>query len=73
MREQLLDAYNVEYAILLGQELRPLGTLPNADFAAALARAYNDYLIEQWLAADPRLRGAMLIATQDVPQAVKEI
>jgi uncharacterized protein len=73
MREQLLDAFNVEYAVLLGQELRPLGTLPSADYAAALARAYNDYLIEHWLSAEPRLRGAMLIATQDIPAAVKEI
>ena len=73
MRAQLLDRFHVRYAILLGQELRPLGTLPNADYAAALARAYNDYLIEHWLARDARLRGAMLIATQDVPQAVREI
>ena len=73
MREQLLDAFNVEYAILLGQELRPLGTLPNADYAAALARAYNDHLIEHWLSVEPRLRGAMLIATQDIPAAVKEV
>src|SRR5579884_3983896 len=36
MREQLLDRYHVEYAVLLGQELRPLGTLPDADYAAAL-------------------------------------
>jgi len=73
MRAQLLDAYQVEYAILLGQELRPLGTLPDADYAAALARAYNDYLIERWLSQEPRLKGAMLIATQDVRQAVQEI
>jgi len=73
MREQLLDAFNVEYAVLLGQELRPLGTLPNADYAAALARAYNDYVIEHWLSVEPRLRGAMLIATQDIPAAVKEV
>jgi len=73
MREQLLDAYNVEYAILLGQELRPLSTLPNADYAACLARAYNDHLLEHWLSTESRLRGAMLIATQDVPQAVEEI
>jgi predicted TIM-barrel fold metal-dependent hydrolase len=73
MREQLLDAYNVEYAILLGQELRPVSTLPNADFAAVLARGYNDYLLEQWCAKDRRLKGAILIATQDIAQAVKEI
>ncbi|MBI4277718.1 MAG: amidohydrolase family protein, partial [Armatimonadetes bacterium] len=73
MREQLLDAFNVEYAVLLGQELRPVSTLPNADFAAAIARGYNDYLTEKWLSQDDRLVGAILIATQDIPQAVKEI
>lgn len=73
MREQLLDKYDVEYAILLGQELRPLTALPNADYAAALAHAYNDYLIERELSADRRLKGAMLIATQDVDAAVREI
>jgi len=73
LREQLLDRYHVAYAILLGQELRPLGTLPDADYAAALARAYNQFLIEHWLEREPRLRGAMLIATQDVGQAVREI
>ena len=73
MRTQLLDAYNIESAILLGQELRPLSTLPNADFAAVLARGYNDYLVEQWLSKDKRLKGAILIATQDIDQAVQEI
>ncbi len=73
LREQLLDRYHVAYAILLGQELRPLGTLPDADYAAALAHAYNQFLIEHWLEPEPRLRGAMLIATQDVGQAVREI
>jgi predicted TIM-barrel fold metal-dependent hydrolase len=73
MRAQLLDVYNVEYAILLGQELRIVGALPDADYAAALASAYNDYLIERWLSQDPRLKGAVLIAPQDVRAAVKEI
>jgi uncharacterized protein len=73
MRAQLLEAYNVEYAILLGQELRPVSTLPNADFAAVLARGYNDFLLEQWCAKDSRLKGAILIATQDINQAVTEI
>lgn len=73
MRTQLLDAYNIESAILLGQELRPLSTLPNADFAAVLASGYNDYLIEQWLSKDKRLKGAILIATQDIAGAVGEI
>jgi predicted TIM-barrel fold metal-dependent hydrolase len=73
MREQLLDKYPIEYGILLGQELRPLSSLPSADFASTLARGYNDYLAATWLDRDDRLRGAMLIATQDVPACVKEI
>src|SRR5438094_2548351 len=59
LRRQLLDAYPIEYAILLGQELRPLTTLPDADYAAALAAAYNDWLIEHWLERDDRLPGPM--------------
>jgi predicted TIM-barrel fold metal-dependent hydrolase len=63
----------VRYAILLGQELRPLSTLPDADYAAALAAASNDLLCERWLARDPRLLGAILVATQDPAAAAREI
>jgi predicted TIM-barrel fold metal-dependent hydrolase len=57
LQRQHLDPYNVEYAILLGQEYRPIPTLPDIDYATALARAYNDWLIEHWLARDERLKG----------------
>jgi len=73
MREQLLDKYPIEYAILLGQELRAVCTLPDADYAAALASAANDLLIEEWLARDDRLKGVVLIATQDPKRAAQEI
>jgi uncharacterized protein len=68
-----LDVYNIEYGILLGQEFRPLPGLPDADYATALARAYNDWMIEHWLEKDDRLKGAAIIATQDPKQAVKEL
>jgi uncharacterized protein len=73
LREQHLDYYDIEYAVLLGQEYRPLPGLPDADYAAALARAYNDWMIEQWLEKDDRLKGAAIIATQDPKQAAKEL
>lgn len=73
LREQHLDRYNVEYAILLGQEYRPIPSLPDADYAAALARAYNDWLIEHWLARDDRLRGAVIIPAQEPRLAAQEI
>lgn len=73
MREQHLDPYNVEYGILLGQEYRPIPTLPDADYAAALARAYNDWMGEHWIDQDERLKGAAIVPTQDPRLAAKEI
>lgn len=73
MREQLLDAYDIEYAVLLGQEIRLVNTMPEAEYAATLARAYNDWLVECWLEKDPRLCGAIIVATQNPAEAAKEI
>lgn len=73
MREQLLDTYNIEFAILGGQDISPVSTLPDADYAAALASAYNDWLIERWLQADDRLKGLAVVALQNPKQAAQEI
>ncbi|MBI3762014.1 MAG: amidohydrolase, partial [Chloroflexi bacterium] len=50
MRELLLDRYDFEYAILTGEEIVEVSTLANPYYASALARAYNDWMIEHWLA-----------------------
>lgn len=50
-----------------------LSVLANADFAASLAGAYNDWTAEQWLTADPRFKGSMLVVPQDPLKAAKEI
>ncbi|HET7559316.1 MAG TPA: amidohydrolase family protein, partial [Limnochordia bacterium] len=71
--EQLLDAYGVEYAILTGSGILGCGTLPDYDYAAALARAYNDWMIEHWLSADDRFLGALVVSPQDPAQAAEEI
>jgi predicted TIM-barrel fold metal-dependent hydrolase len=70
--KQLLDKYNMEYGILTS-ELVHISALPDPDYAAAFASAYNDYLIDYWLPKSPRFKGAMLIATQDPIQAAWEI
>ncbi|MGH2459995.1 MAG: amidohydrolase family protein [Chloroflexota bacterium] len=72
-RAQLLDAYGIDYAILTGQEILRISTMTDPNYAAALARAYNDYLIEKWLPSDPRFLGAMTVATQNPLEAAKEI
>ncbi|HEX3721762.1 MAG TPA: hypothetical protein VHV31_03175 [Nitrolancea sp.] len=41
-----LDLYNIEYGLLLGQDLRSIPNMPDSDFATDLARAYNDWMVE---------------------------
>ncbi len=73
LKEKHLDVYNIEYAILLGQEYRPIPGLPDVDYAAALSRAYNDWMIEHWLEKDERLKGAAIVPVQNPQLAAKEI
>jgi predicted TIM-barrel fold metal-dependent hydrolase len=73
LRAQLLDRYQVDYAILTGEEAIEVSTLANARYASALARAYNDWMIDEWLPRDGRLRGSLVVAPQDPRGAAKEI
>jgi uncharacterized protein len=69
----LLDRHEITRAILIGGEVLGLGAMPDPDLAAAIARAYNEWLAEVWLADDERYRAALVIAPQDPSQAVAEI
>ncbi len=73
MQEDLLDRYDIEYAILSSIQAGKLATLPNADEAVVLARAFNDFFLNEWLTVDPRYRLAMCVAAHDPQEAAKEI
>jgi predicted TIM-barrel fold metal-dependent hydrolase len=73
MRAQHLDAFGITAAILTGNSVLGLGVHPHAEFAKAVARAYNEALIETWLPLDDRFFGAMLVAPQDPAAAALEI
>lgn len=73
MREQLLDAYPIERAILTGYFYPAAMEDMQVEFASALASAYNDFQIDQWLARDERLLGSIQIASQDPVAAAREI
>ena len=45
----------------------------HSHYVAALARAVNDWLAEEWLERDPRLRASIVVSTVDVDDAVAEI
>jgi predicted TIM-barrel fold metal-dependent hydrolase len=76
LRAQLLERYNVRYAILNGGGILGLCALPDADYASAIAAAYNDWLLHTWLGEhnpDGRFKGSMLVAPQDPAAAAREI
>ncbi len=72
MRAQHLDANGVELGMLMplsraGMEER------NLDFAAALARAVNDWQLDHWVRREPRLRAGIVVPQEDSVFAVEEI
>ena len=71
--QQLLDPYDIEWAVCTGNGILGLGTIPDADYAAALARAHNDWTLHDWLPQEPRFLGAIVVAQQDPQQAAAEI
>jgi uncharacterized protein len=73
LREQLLDAFDIEFAVLTGEEILSVSAVPHPQLASALATAYNRWLVEEWLPRDPRLKGSLVVAPQDAASAVDEI
>jgi predicted TIM-barrel fold metal-dependent hydrolase len=73
MREQLLDAYGVDFAVLIEAKLLTVGVHPDTHFGNEIARAHNDWLREKWLPADPRFLGSMIVNPLDPAAAAAEI
>ena len=71
MQEQLLDAWDLEYGVL--NCLYGVGGLRNLDYAAALARAVNEWQVVEWLEPEPRLRASIVVAVEEPAETVAEI
>lgn len=70
----LINRYGMDAIVLMGESAHlALSNLANADAAAALASAYNDWLIECWFSRDARIHGSIFVATQDPLLAAREI
>jgi predicted TIM-barrel fold metal-dependent hydrolase len=63
---------DVDAAILMPGPLLKIGVLPTAEYAAALAAAYNRWLAG-WLGGAPGHHGALLVAPQDPAAAAAQI
>jgi predicted TIM-barrel fold metal-dependent hydrolase len=71
LRRQALDHFGSRFAIC--NVLHGAQGLFNADMAAVFCRAINDWLAQEVLARDLRLRASIVIPWQDVTLAVAEI
>jgi len=67
VREHILDRLDVDYAILNCHF--PVDGGP-PDFSVALARAANDWLLNEWLSADSRLRASLILPGPNDPAAM---
>ena len=66
-----LRAIDVDLAVLFPDHLLKIAVLPQADYAAALARAYNAWLIEEWTSRHPALLAAIVACPQDPADAAR--
>jgi hypothetical protein len=71
IQRDVLDAFNVEVGILNCDYA--LESLHNPDTAAAMATAVNDWLVHEWLDAEPRLRASMVVPSRIPEMAAAEI
>jgi uncharacterized protein len=71
LREDVLDPLDVEFAVVTCSYA--VDSIRHPDFAAALAAAVNDWLVAEWLDADPRLRAALVVPARQPGQMIREI
>lgn len=73
IRANVLAPFEVTYGILTPDEAAAFAILPNGALGAALCRGYNDWLLDQWLEPEPRLRGLLVVTPQHPQAAAAEI
>ena len=71
LRTQALDPFGTSVAVC--NPLWGAPSLPSEDMAMALCRAMNDWTAREWLDAEPRLRGAIVVPPQAPDLAAEEI
>src|SRR5215204_723975 len=72
MREEL-DEIHVDIGVLFPDHFLKLPVISQVEYAAALARAYNAWLLDKWCYPDKGLLGCILACPQDPKDAAREI
>jgi predicted TIM-barrel fold metal-dependent hydrolase len=71
LQRHVLDPWAVDHAIL--NCYYGIDALRHPDWAAALGRAVNDWIIDQWLENDSRLRASLVVPARDPQAMIDEI
>ncbi len=70
---QDLDDLGIDIGIMFPDHLLSHAAIKQTDYAVALARAYNRWLVEEWLNQDNGLKGAIIAPHHDPQAAAAEI
>ena len=70
-QEQLIDAYDLDYAILT--PLAGAGEILNLDFGLAASQAINDWQLEDWTSQDSRIKGSLIVPYESGELTASEI
>ena len=73
LTKRWMDEIGVDIACLFPTPMLFLGTTPRKDVEVALARAYNAWLCEEVLAAEPRIKSTLYLPFQDPDACYKMI
>jgi predicted TIM-barrel fold metal-dependent hydrolase len=68
-----LDELFINIAILFPDHFLKIALLPEVDYATALARAYNAWLVDKWVDPGKGLLGAVMAVPHDPEDAAREI
>ena len=70
---EFLDKNQIELTVLYPTQGLTHAAIQDKDWAICMARAYNDWLYNKFMAVSPRLVGVALLPVQDISEAVKEL
>lgn len=68
-----LDDKDVDQALLTGHTVKFLPSIPNPNYAANLASAYNELLDDEWLSTSEKFVGGIVVSLRNPDTAVDEI
>ena len=71
--EHHFDAYDIQFGVLNGSSILGISLNGDPDLGNVVASAYNDVLVEKWLAHSPRFGGSLLVNHADPLGAAREI